>query len=94
MDWVIGALNSKGGRSIFVLPSTAVGGSVSRIVPLVEEEVMATVPRAYADLIVTEYGIASLMGKSQRQRAEELVAIAHPDHRAELKKEAQRLCGR
>ena len=54
---------------------------------------MVTVPRAYADFIVTEYGIASLMGKSQRQRAEELIAIAHPDFRAELRKEAQRLFG-
>lgn len=91
LDFVIGALNSKGGRSITVLPSTAIGGSVSRIVPLIEEGVMVTVPRTYADFIVTEYGIASLMGKSQRRRAEELIAIAHPDHRAELKKEAQKL---
>lgn len=93
LDWVVGALNSKGGRSIFVLPSTAVGGGVSRIVPVIEEEVMVTVPRAYADFIITEYGIASLLGKSQRQRAEELIAIAHPDFRAGLKKEAQRLFG-
>ncbi len=91
MDWVIGALNSKGGRSITVMPSTAVGGGTSRIVPLMEEGVMVTVPRTYADFIVTEYGIASLMGKSQRRRAEELIAIAHPDFRAELRKEAQRL---
>jgi len=93
LDWVIGALNSKGGRSIFVLPSTAMGAGVSRIVPMIPEEVMVTVPRAYADFIVTEYGIASLMGKSQRQRAEELISIAHPDFRAELRKEAQRLFG-
>jgi len=91
MDWVIGALNSKGGRSIIVMPSTAVGGGASRIVPLMEQGVMVTVPRTYADLIVTEYGIASLMGKSMRRRAEELIAIAHPDFRAELKKEAQEL---
>lgn len=91
MDFVIGALNSKGGRSVIVMPSTAVGGGVSRIVPLMEEGVMVTVPRTYADLIVTEYGIASLMGKSLRRRAEELISIAHPDFRAELRKEAQKL---
>lgn len=91
MDWVTGALNSKGGRSITVLPATAVGGSISRIVPLLEEGLLVTVPRTFADFIVTEYGIASLLGKSQRRRAEELISIAHPDHRAELKKEAQKL---
>ena len=91
MDWVIGALNSKGGRSVIVMPATAVGGGVSRIVPLMEEGVLVTVPRTYADFIVTEHGIASLMGRSQRQRAEELIAIAHPDFRAELRKEAQKL---
>lgn len=91
MDWVIGALNSKGGRSVTVMPSTAVGGSISRIVPLLEQGIMVTVPRTYADFIVTEYGIASLLGKSQRRRAEEIISIAHPDHRAELKKEAQKL---
>ena len=91
MDWVIGALNSKGGRSITVLPSVAVGGSISRIIPLMEQGLLVTVPRTYADFIVTEYGIASLFGKSQRRKAEELIAIAHPDFRAELKKEAQKL---
>jgi len=93
LDMHIGALLSKGGRAVTVLPSTAVGGSVSRIVPLLEEGIMVTIPRCYADFIVTEYGVASLMGKSQRQRAEELIVIAHPDFRAELRKEAQRLFG-
>ena len=91
LDWVIGALLSKGGRSVTVMPSTAVGGSISRIVPLLESGVLATIPRTYADFIVTEHGIASLLGKSQRKRADELIAIAHPDHREELKKEAQKL---
>ena len=91
LDWVIGALYSKGGRSITVLPSTALEGALSRIVPLLEEGVMATVPRTYADLVVTEYGIASLLGKSQRRRAEELIAVAHPDHRAELREKGRGL---
>ena len=90
LDFTIGALYSRGGRSITVLPSRALRGAVSRIVPLIEEGIMVTVPRTYADFIVTDQGIASLLGKSQRRRAEELIAIAHPDFRAELRKEAQK----
>jgi 4-hydroxybutyrate CoA-transferase len=52
---------------------------------------MVTVPRTLADLVVTEYGIAQLRGKTHRERALELIAIAHPDFRAELKKQAQAL---
>ena len=52
---------------------------------------MITVSRNYADYIVTEYGIARLMGKTIRERANELIAIAHPDFRAELRKKAQEL---
>ena len=52
---------------------------------------MITVPRHWVDYVVTEYGVASLMGKNHRQRAEELIAIAHPDFRAELRREARRL---
>ena len=47
-----------------------------------------TVPRAYADFVITEYGIASLRGKSRRARAKELISIAHPDFREQLKREA------
>ena len=50
-----------------------------------------TIPRTFADIVITEYGVAQLMGKSNRQRAEELISIAHPDFRAELRREAQRL---
>ena len=52
---------------------------------------MVTTPRGLADYVVTEYGIANLMGKNFRERADALIGIAHPDFRAELKKEAQRL---
>jgi 4-hydroxybutyrate CoA-transferase len=82
---------SRGGRSIILLPSTALGGSVSRIVAQHEQGAYITVARHFVDYIVTEYGIASLMGKSHRRRAEELIAIAHPDFRAELRNEARRL---
>lgn len=86
-----GAVLSKGGRSIHCLPSTALGGAVSRIVPLMEEGSLVTIPRYFADHVVTEYGVARLFGKSIRQRAEELIAIAHPDFRGELRAQAKKL---
>ncbi|MBI2305602.1 MAG: acetyl-CoA hydrolase/transferase family protein [Chloroflexi bacterium] len=90
-EFAIGAVMSKGGRSITVLPSTALGGYVSRIVAKLEPGTVITIPRSYADMVVTEHGIARLMGKSQRQRAEALIAIAHPDFRVQLGEEAQKL---
>ena len=87
----IGAMLSKGGRSITTVRSTTSDGKASRIVPFLEPGTIVTVPRNFADYIVTEYGIASLLGKTQRERAQELIAIAHPDFRAELKKQAQKL---
>ena len=71
--------------------STAQGGKVSRIVPYLEPGTTVTIPKHFADYIITEYGIASLFGKSQRQRAEELIAIAHPDFRGELKAQAKKM---
>lgn len=90
-ETVIGAMLSRGGRSIHCLPSTAMKGAVSRIVPQFEEGSLVTIPRYYADYVVTEYGAASLFGKSIRQRADALIGIAHPDFRGELRKAAQRL---
>ena len=65
--------------------------TASRIVPLLPEGTVVSVPRLLADIVVTEHGVARLMGKSIRERADELIAIAAPDHRAELKAAAQRL---
>jgi 4-hydroxybutyrate CoA-transferase len=90
-SFAIGAGLSKGGRSITVLPSTASGGKVSRIVPLLDAGTIVTVPRIASDTVITEYGIAKLKGLTQRQRAEALIAIAHPDFRAELTKKAREL---
>jgi len=87
----IGAFLSRGGKAITVLPSTAVEGSVSRIVAMQAEGSIITVPRYYADFVITEYGVARLLGKNHRQRADELIAIAHPDHRAELRDAARRM---
>jgi 4-hydroxybutyrate CoA-transferase len=91
LAFAIGAALSKGGRNITVLPSTAREGKVSRIVPQLELGAVVTVPRNLADIVVTEHGIAQLKGKTQRQRAEELINIAHPDFRAGLRNEARRL---
>jgi 4-hydroxybutyrate CoA-transferase len=91
--FVLGALLSKGGRSIIVLPSTVDlnGRIVSRIVPTLEKGTAVTLPRYLADYVVTEYGVASLRGKTLRHRAEQLISIAHPDFRSELGKEAKKL---
>jgi 4-hydroxybutyrate CoA-transferase len=90
-DFVHGALLSKGGRSITVLQSTAKNGSVSTIVPQLPLGAPVTISRNYIDFVVTEHGIASLQGKTLRQRAEELISVAHPDFRAELRAQAGRL---
>lgn len=91
LAFAIGTSLSKNGRNIVVLSSTTRGGTVSRIVPRLEPGTIVTVPRTLADIIVTEHGIARLKGKTQRQRAQELIAIAHPDFRPEIEKEAKRL---
>jgi len=90
-DFHMGAFYSKGGRAISVLYSTAADGSMSRIVPQFDVGTVVSIPRSHADYIVTEFGVAKLVGKSFRERAEELISIAHPDFRAELRKEAQKL---
>jgi len=87
----IGAVLSKGGRAITLLPSTALNGTRSRIVSHLDQGAVVTIPRYYADCIITEYGIARLMGKDCRQRAEELITVAHPDFRAKLKEAAKEL---
>lgn len=94
-SFAIGALMSKGGRSITVLPSTANSpqGPVSRIVAVLPKGTAVTVPYTAADYVVTEYGIASLQGKTMRQRAEALISIAHPDWRVGLRKAGNRLLG-
>jgi 4-hydroxybutyrate CoA-transferase len=71
------------------MPSTALDGGVSNIVPRFEEGQIVTVPREISDTVVTEFGIARLLGKTVRQRAEELIAVAHPDFRAELRNAAK-----
>ena len=83
-DFAEGALRSPGGMSVVALPSTAARGKVSRIVRRISGEAAVTVPRHQVDRIVTEYGVASLHGRTLPQRAQALRAIAHPDFREEL----------
>lgn len=91
LAWTMGALYAPGGRAVHVLPSTARGGRVSRIVASFDPGTIVTVPRTFVDYVVTEYGIANLQGLTQRQRALALIDLAHPDHRDELGRAARRL---
>jgi 4-hydroxybutyrate CoA-transferase len=93
LAFAIGAALSRGGRNITVLPSTGQDGKLSRIVPQLDRGTVTTVPRTLADNVVTEHGIARLKGKTQRQRARELINVAHPCFRSELGKESRRLFG-
>ena len=85
-DFARGAARSRGGIPVLALPSTA--GPASRIVAGLTGP--ATLSRADTGVIVTEYGIADLRGLTLRQRRERMIAIAHPDHRAELEAAAGR----
>ena len=88
--FAVAAASSEGGSSIIAVPSSSTvdGERHSRIVPVFPEGTMTTVPRTFVDYVVTEYGIATLRGKTVRQRAEELISVAHPDFRAELRADA------
>jgi acyl-CoA hydrolase len=84
VDFIRGAARSKGGKPIIALPSTAKGGEISRIVPVLEEGAGVVTSRGDIHYVVTEYGAADLWGKNIRQRTEALIGIAHPDFRGDL----------
>jgi acyl-CoA hydrolase len=84
VDFIRGAAHSKGGVPIIALPSTAMHGTVSRIVPVLEPGAGVVTSRADVHYVVTEHGIAYLHGKTLGERAEALIAIADPQFRAEL----------
>lgn len=90
-DFMRGAVLSSGGRSIVVLPSTSADGKSSRIVPFLPEGAGITLTRGDAHYVVTEYGIAYLHGRNVRERALELIGIAHPDFRERLVEQAREL---
>ena len=84
VDFIRGSSLSKGGVPIIALPSTTKDGKISRIVPHVTEGGGVVTSRGHVGYIVTEFGIASLQGKSIRERALELIRIAHPKFRQQL----------
>ncbi|HOD29570.1 MAG TPA: GNAT family N-acetyltransferase [Syntrophales bacterium] len=88
-DFMRGTVLAKNGRTILALLSTADHGRVSRIVPFLKEGVGTSLIRGDIHYVVTEYGIAYLHGKNIRERAMELIAIAHPDFRPALIEEAR-----
>lgn len=92
LDFVRAGVRSPGGHSIIALPSTAKGGTISKIVPALSGPV--TTARSEVDIIVTEFGAAQLRGQSLAERARRLVAIAHPDFREELSRTAHEICRR
>lgn len=91
--FAIAAQYSRGGRTISVTPSSHLLSEqrVTRIVPVLPEGSVVTIPRTMVDYVVTEQGIAALAGKTMKQRIGEMIGVAHPDFRAELKAEARRL---
>jgi len=91
VDFIRGAARSKGGLPIIALQSTAKGESISRITPMLTEGSGVVTTRNDVHYVVTEYGVASLYGKSIRERAQELINIAHPKFRNELTHSAARL---
>jgi acyl-CoA hydrolase len=84
VDFLKGASHSKGGKPIIALPSTAKGGTVSRIVPMLDPGAGVVTSRGLIRYVVTEYGVAYLHGKCIRERAQALIEIAHPKFRDEL----------
>jgi len=90
VDFLRGAARSKGGVPVIALPATAKDGAVSRIVPMLRPGAGVVTSRGDVHYVVTEYGVAYLHGRSLRQRAEALIAIAHPDFRDRLTEYARK----
>lgn len=90
IDYVRGACQSRGGKSFIAFTSTAKGGTISKIKPILTPGAVVTTSKNDVDYIVTEYGVAHLRGRSLGERAHQLIAIAHPDFRDELTFEAKK----
>ncbi len=85
MDFIRGAALSRGGKPIIALPSRAMGGKVSRIAPQLAPGAGVVTTRGHVHWVITEYGAVNLHGRTLRERGEDLISIAHPDFRAELR---------
>ena len=90
-DFVRAANRSRGGKAFIVLPSTAKGDAISRIVLALAPGTHVSTSKNDVNYVVTEYGVAQLRGKSATRRAHELIGIAHPSFRAELTEQAGRM---
>ncbi len=90
VDFSRGASMSQGGKPVIALPSTAENGTISRIVPHITEGGGVVTSRAHVYYVVTEFGVASLRGKSIRERALELIRVAHPKFRPQLLEEVRK----
>ncbi len=94
LDFIYGASRAKDGVPIIALPSVAItrsGKRFSRITAMLKQGAGVVTTRSHVHYVVTEYGVANLYGKSIRQRAQELIRIAHPDFRDELTHQAKKL---
>jgi itaconate CoA-transferase len=91
LDFVRGAFDAKDGKSILAFYSTARRGTVSRVVDRLDTGAMVTTPRMDTHYLVTEYGVANLKGKSTRERAHDIISIAHPKFREELYRQAEEM---
>ncbi len=91
VDFVRGANNSRGGKAIIALPATAANGTISRIVAMLSPGQAVTTSRNDVDYVVTEYGVAQLRWKTNRERMDALINIAAPEYRESLRKEYQRI---
>jgi acetyl-CoA hydrolase len=91
VDFIRGAARSKGGRPIIALPSTAKGGTLSRITPMLMEGAGVVTSRGDVHYVVTEHGVANLYAKGIRERARALIDIAHPKFRDELEARAREM---
>jgi len=90
LDFIRGAAQAEGGKSIIMIPSASADGKKSRIVPLLTDTAIV-VPRGDAQYVVSEYGAVNLFGKSIQERATAMISIAHPKFREELFHNAKRL---
>ncbi len=91
VDFIRGAKRSPGGKAIICMQSTAMDGAVSRIVPRLSEGAGVVTTRGDVDVVITEFGLAILHGKTIRERVLALIAIAHPDFRNDLLEAAKKM---
>ncbi|MBN1376039.1 MAG: 4-hydroxybutyrate--acetyl-CoA CoA transferase [Dehalococcoidia bacterium] len=89
LDFVRGAFDSNGGKSIQAFYSTAKNGKVSRVVPRFDPGTVITIPRMDTHYLATEYGVVNLKGRSTRDRALDIISIAHPSFRDDLLRAAE-----